>query len=118
MPLTIGRAITLLHEGGIFQHGPFLDLVQKPAHPRVTAFLRAKTRTGIRERRPRENLVVRMAKRRHFSFLQHIELRFGGRLSKVYCTHRAAPNDSLARIALFPDSVVGHRGVTDDRRAG
>jgi len=36
-----GDTITLLHEGGILQHGPFLDLVHKPAHPRVTSFLKA-----------------------------------------------------------------------------
>jgi osmoprotectant transport system ATP-binding protein len=36
-----GDTITLLHEGGILQHGPFLDLVHKTAHPRVTSFLKA-----------------------------------------------------------------------------
>jgi osmoprotectant transport system ATP-binding protein len=36
-----GDTITLLYEGRILQHGAFLDLVHRPAHARVTSFLRA-----------------------------------------------------------------------------
>lgn len=36
-----GDTITLLHEGTVLQHGGFLDLVHRPAHPYVQAFLRA-----------------------------------------------------------------------------
>ncbi len=36
-----GDTITLLHEGRVLQHGSFLDLVHRPAHARVTAFLKA-----------------------------------------------------------------------------
>jgi osmoprotectant transport system ATP-binding protein len=36
-----GDTITLLHEGHVLQHGTFLDLVHRPAHTRVTSFLKA-----------------------------------------------------------------------------
>ena len=36
-----GDTITLLHEGRVLQHGAFLDLVHRPAHMRVTSFLKA-----------------------------------------------------------------------------
>lgn len=36
-----GDTITLLHEGRVLQHGSFLDLVHRPAHSRVTSFLKA-----------------------------------------------------------------------------
>jgi osmoprotectant transport system ATP-binding protein len=36
-----GDTITLLHEGRVLQHGVFWDLVHRPAHVRVTSFLKA-----------------------------------------------------------------------------
>lgn len=36
-----GDTITLLHQGQVLQHGSFSDLVRRPLHPFVTAFLKA-----------------------------------------------------------------------------
>lgn len=36
-----GDTITLLHDGMVLQHGSFSDLVHRPLHPHVTAFLQA-----------------------------------------------------------------------------
>jgi osmoprotectant transport system ATP-binding protein len=36
-----GDTITLFHEGTVLQHGTFLDLVHRPQHPYVRAFLKA-----------------------------------------------------------------------------
>lgn len=36
-----GDTITLFHQGTVLQHGTFLDLVHRPQHPYVRAFLKA-----------------------------------------------------------------------------
>ncbi len=36
-----GDTITLLHQGMVLQHGSFSDLVRRPLHPHVSAFLQA-----------------------------------------------------------------------------
>ncbi len=36
-----GDTITLFHDGALLQHGSFADLVHRPLHPHVTAFLQA-----------------------------------------------------------------------------
>lgn len=48
-----GNTITLLLEGRVLQHGSFRDLVQKPADPYVTAFLRAQRPIPLVEEIPR-----------------------------------------------------------------
>lgn len=44
-----GDTVTLLHQGRVLQHGSFSDLVEKPAHPYVTEFIRAQRSVLLKE---------------------------------------------------------------------